>query len=145
MVEKNYLLDYCMTDSKRLAGKKAFITAAGQGIGRATAEAYVSEGAEVIACDINQQTLDELAAIKGITTINLDVTDATAVEQAVADAGAIDILFNCAGFVHSGTILECDEDAWDFSFNLNCKAMYRLARLVIPGMRERGKGALVAA
>lgn len=132
-----------MTDSKRLQGKKAFITAAGQGIGRATVEAYIREGAEVIACDINQQLLDELAAIEGVKAVMLDVTDKAAVEAVVKDTGAIDILFNCAGFVHSGTILECDEEAWDFSFTLNCKAMYRLARLFIPGMRAQGKGSII--
>lgn len=132
-----------MTDSRRLVGKKAFITAAGQGIGRATVEAYIREGAEVIACDINQQALDELAAMTEVTAINLDVTDAAAVEQVVASTGPVDILFNCAGFVHSGTILECDEDDWDFSFNLNCKAMYRLARLFIPGMRDKGQGSII--
>lgn len=132
-----------MTDSKRLTGKKAFITAAGQGIGRATVEAYLREGAEVIACDINQEALDELAAMDGVTAINLDVTDAAAVKQVVETTGAVDILFNCAGFVHSGTILECDEDDWDFSFNLNCKAMYRLARLFIPMMQVQGKGSII--
>ena len=132
-----------MTDSRRLVGKKAFITAAGQGIGRATVEAYIREGAQVIACDINQAALDELAAIEGVIAINLDVTNKDSVEQVVSDTGPVDILFNCAGFVHSGTILECDEDAWDFSFNLNCKAMYRLARLFIPGMVAQGKGSII--
>lgn len=132
-----------MTDLRRLVGKKAFITAAGQGIGRATVEAYIREGAEVIACDINQQTLDELDGMVGVTAIKLDVTDASAVQQVVEMTGPVDILFNCAGFVHSGTILECDEDAWDFSFNLNCKAMYRLARLFIPGMRDKGQGSII--
>jgi len=132
-----------MTDLRRLIGKKAFITAAGQGIGRATVEAYIREGAEVVACDINQQMLDELKSMAGVTTINLDVTDADAVKRVVEQTGSVDVLFNCAGFVHSGTILECDEDAWDFSFNLNCKAMYRLARLFIPGMREKGKGSII--
>ena len=132
-----------MTDLGRLAGKKAFITAAGQGIGRATVEAYIREGAEVIACDINDESLQELSAMDGVTAIKLDVTDAEAVKSVVESTGAIDILFNCAGFVHSGTILECDEDDWDFSFNLNCKAMYRLARLFIPAMREKGKGSII--
>ena len=132
-----------MTDSKRLAGKTAFITAAGQGIGRATVEAYIREGAKVTACDINQEVLDELASIEGVTAINLDVTDPTLVEKVVKSTGPVDILFNCAGFVHSGTILECDEDDWDFSFTLNCKAMYRLSRLFIPGMLEKGKGSII--
>ena len=132
-----------MTDLGRLAGKKAFITAAGQGIGRATVEAYIREGAEVIACDINDESLQELSAMGGVTAIKLDVTDAEAVKSIVESTGPVDILFNCAGFVHSGTILECDEDDWDFSFNLNCKAMYRLARLFIPAMREKGKGSII--
>ena len=132
-----------MSNTKRLTNKRAFITAAGQGIGRATVEAYLREGAEVIACDINQDSLDELSEMQGVTAINLDVTNGEAVRRIVKEVGEIDILFNCAGFVHSGTILDCDEDDWDFSFTLNCKAMYRLSRLFIPGMQARGKGSII--
>ncbi len=127
----------------RLAGKKALITAAGQGIGRASIEKYVAEGAQVIACDINDATLAELAAIEGVTALKLDVTDADAVAGVVATVGALDVLFNCAGFVGAGSILDCDDDQWDFSFDLNVKAMYRLAKLVLPGMLENGGGSII--
>ncbi|MBO9413537.1 MULTISPECIES: SDR family oxidoreductase [unclassified Ruegeria] len=127
----------------RLAGKKAVVTAAGQGIGRASVEQYVAEGAEVIACDINEDTLAELEAIERVSVVNLDVTDADAVAEAIASAGEVDILFNCAGFVGSGNILECDDAQWDFSFDLNVKAMFRLAKLVIPGMVAKGGGSIV--
>ncbi len=133
-----------MSQSKgRLAGKKALITAAGQGIGRASVDAYVAAGAQVIACDINDVTLAELAGIEGVTAIKLDVTDADAVRQVVEQAGTLDVLFNCAGFVGAGSILECDDDQWDFSFDLNVKAMYRLAKLVLPGMLEAGGGSII--
>lgn len=124
----------------RLTGKTALITAAGQGIGRATVEAYVAEGAKVFAADINEAALETLGALEGVTALKLDVTDGVTVKEALSSVGTLDILFNCAGFVHSGTILECDEDAWDFSFNLNAKAMYRLCRGVIPAMLENGAG-----
>ncbi|MCC0043542.1 MAG: SDR family oxidoreductase [Brucellaceae bacterium] len=127
----------------RLAGKKALITAAGQGIGRATAELFAAEGAEVIASDINDGALAELHAIDGITALKLDVTDAAAVEAAIADVGALDVLFNCAGYVANGTILECEEKDWDFSFDLNVKAMYRLIRLTLPAMLESGGGSII--
>lgn len=127
----------------RLTGKTALITAAGQGIGRATVEAYVAEGAKVFAADINEAALETLGALEGVTALKLDVTDGVTVKEALSSVGTLDILFNCAGFVHSGTILECDEDAWDFSFNLNAKAMYRLCRGVIPAMLENGGGSII--
>ncbi|TNF19424.1 MAG: SDR family oxidoreductase [Rhodobacteraceae bacterium] len=127
----------------RLAGKKALITAAGQGIGRATAELFAREGAEVIASDINDATLAELDALPGITALKLDVTDAAAVEAAVAGMGVLDVLFNCAGFVANGAILDCDEADWDFSFELNVKAMFRLTRLALPAMLEGGGGSII--
>lgn len=133
-----------MSNTKgRLAGKTALITAAGQGIGRATAEMFVAEGATVFASDINDAALAELEAIDGITALKMDVTDADAVAAALAKCGPLDVLFNCAGFVAAGNILECDEDAWDFSFNLNAKAMYRLARGVLPSMLENGGGSII--
>ncbi|MEX3007475.1 SDR family oxidoreductase [Hoeflea sp. TYP-13] len=132
-----------MTESNRLEGKTALITAAGQGIGRATAEAYVREGAKVFAADINEGTLAELDAIDGITAIHLDVTDGQAVEAALKKTGPLDVLFNCAGFVHSGTILESDEEEWDFAFDLNAKSMFRLCQKVIPAMVERGGGSII--
>jgi 2-keto-3-deoxy-L-fuconate dehydrogenase len=126
----------------RLHGKIAFVTAAGQGIGRATAEAFVREGARVIATDINAELLAELAKASGCETRLLDVTDANAVATAAREAGAVNILFNGAGYVHSGTILDCDERAFEFSFDLNVRAMYRMIRAFLPAMLasfEQGK------
>jgi len=130
-----------MTD--RLTGKTAFITAAGQGIGRATAEAFVREGARVIATDINEELLAELAKATGCTTHRLDVTDANAVLAAARDAGPVNILFNGAGYVHAGTILDCDEKAFEFSFNLNVRAMYRMTRAFLPAMLDNGGGSII--
>jgi 2-keto-3-deoxy-L-fuconate dehydrogenase len=126
----------------RLAGKRAFITAAGQGIGRAAAIAMAREGAHVIATDVNPDTLTSLAA-QGIETHVLNVRDPAAITAAVAAAGKIDVLFNCAGFVASGTILDCDEDQWAFSFDLNVTAMYRMCRAVLPGMIAQGGGSII--
>src|SRR5450755_3685569 len=126
-----------MTD--RLAGKTAFITAAGQGIGRATAEAFVREGARVVATDINDELLADVARTLRCETRRLDVTDASAVLAATIEANTkstVDVLFNGAGYVHAGTILECDEIAFDFSFDLNVRAMYRLMRAFLPAMLE---------
>ena len=127
----------------RLTGKRVLITAAGQGIGRATAEMFAAEGAEVIATDINDDTLAELDAIDGISAHKLDVLDAEAVGATVKDIQPLDVLFNCAGFVASGNILECDEASWDFSFDLNVKAQYRLIKLVLPGMIKQGGGSII--
>jgi 2-keto-3-deoxy-L-fuconate dehydrogenase len=129
--------------SGRLAGKTALVTAAGQGIGRATAEAFVREGAQVIAADINEAALAELAGIAGLAPRRLDVTDAGAVAALSRDVGPLDILFNGAGYVHSGTVLDCDEAAWDFSFNLNVRSMYLMIRATLPGMLERGRGSII--
>ncbi len=130
-------------NSERLAGKRSLITAAGQGIGRASVEAFAASGAEVIACDINEQTLAELNSLENVTAVKLDVTDAASVEAFAVEIGPLDILFNCAGFVGAGSILQCDEDQWDFSFNLNVKAMYRLSKLVLPAMIENGGGSII--
>jgi len=127
-----------MTD--RLQGKTAFVTAAGQGIGRATAEAFVREGARVIATDINAALLADLAKATGCETQLLDVTDANAVSAAAQAAGAVQILFNGAGYVHAGTILDCDERAFDFSFDLNVRAMYRMTRAFLPAMLASAAG-----
>ena len=130
--------------SQRLHGKTAFITAAGQGIGRATAEAFVREGARVIATDINEALLADLAQASGCETRRLDVTDANAVAAAAQAAGPVNVLFNGAGYVHAGTILDCDERAFDFSFDLNVRAMYRMTRAFLPSMLasfEQGRGA----
>jgi 2-keto-3-deoxy-L-fuconate dehydrogenase len=129
--------------SKRLEGKTAFVTAAGQGIGRATAEAFVREGARVIATDINEALLAELAQATGCETRRLDVTDAHAVTAAAQAAGRVNILFNGAGYVHAGTILDCDEKAFDFSFDLNVRAMYRMTRAFLPAMLEGGGGSII--
>ncbi len=133
-----------MTDKKgRLSGKTALITAAAQGIGRATALAFAAEGAQVFATDINQQMLTEFDGQAGITTLTLDVTDGIAINEILATTGAFDVLFNCAGTVHNGTILQCEEADWDFSFNLNAKAMYRMMRAVLPLMLENGGGSII--
>jgi 2-keto-3-deoxy-L-fuconate dehydrogenase len=126
--------------TKRLAGKTAIVTAAGQGIGRATAELFASEGATVFATDIN---VDLLADIAGCRTRHLDVRDPEEIAAAISEAGPIDILFNCAGYVHAGTILECDEPAWSFSIDVNVTAMYLLIRAALPGMLERGHGSII--
>lgn len=131
------------TQPGRLAGKTALITAAGQGIGRATVEAFVREGATVYACDINDDSIAELNLIDGVSAFHLDVTDAQAVEAAVAKLPTLNVLFNCAGYVDSGSVLECDEERWDFSFDLNAKAMYRLIRLTLPAMLENGGGSII--
>ena len=127
----------------KLTGKTALVTAAGQGIGRATAELFAAEGAQVFATDINPDTLAELDQIDGITAFALDVTDADAVAALPDRVGALDILFNCAGFVDHGDILSCDDAAWDFSFDLNAKAMYRVIRAILPAMLDQGRGSII--
>lgn len=126
-----------------LQGKTALITAAAQGIGRASAEALARAGARVIATDINEVKLAQLHGISGIKTRTLDVLDATAVDAAIAGIGQVDVLFNCAGFVHNGTLLDCTEKELDFAFDLNVKAMYRTIRAVLPGMLARGDGCII--
>jgi 2-keto-3-deoxy-L-fuconate dehydrogenase len=127
----------------RLAGKRTFITAAGQGIGRSTAELYAAQGATVFASDINEASLAELDGIDGITAIKLDVTDAAAVAACAAQVGPLDVLFNCAGFVANGSILDTDDKDWDFSFDLNVTAMYRMIKLTLPAMLENGGGSII--
>lgn len=130
--------------STRLKGKKALLTAAGQGIGAATARAFAAEGAQVYATDLNDQLLQKLAAaLPGIQTRQLDVRDTQAVNALATELGAIDILFNCAGFVHQGTILDCSEEDWDFSFDLNVKSMYRTCRAFLPAMLAAKKGSII--
>jgi 2-keto-3-deoxy-L-fuconate dehydrogenase len=126
--------------ANRIVGKMAVVTAAGSGIGRATAEMFVREGAKVIATDINESAV---SAIPGVTACKLDVMDRTAIQRFAAEIGAIDVLFNCAGFVHSGTILQCTEQDWDFAFNLNVRSMYHLIRAFLPGMLTRGNGSII--
>lgn len=126
--------------SGRLEGKKVLCTAAGQGIGKATAEAFAREGADVLATDINAEAL---SALSGPRTQMLDVRDGDAIAALIEAEGSFDGLFNCAGFVHHGTILDCAESDWDFSFDLNVKSMYRLCRAALPGMVAKGGGAIV--
>jgi 2-keto-3-deoxy-L-fuconate dehydrogenase len=132
----------------RLAGKTAFITAAGQGIGRGAALAFAREGAQVWATDVNAKTLAELEAKDGgggkpVRTRVLDATDEAAIGKLAKEVGQIDILFNCAGFVHHGTILDCTPGDWDFSFNLNVKSMYLVTRALLPGMLAKGGGSII--
>jgi 2-keto-3-deoxy-L-fuconate dehydrogenase len=124
----------------RLEGKIAVVTAAGQGIGRASAELFAREGARVIAADINAQALATLA---GCETHALDLMDGDAIRAFGETVGQVDILFNCAGFVHAGTILTTDEKDYDFSFDLNVKSAYRMIRAFLPGMIARGGGSIV--
>ena len=124
----------------RLTGKRALVTAAGAGIGRAAAEAFAAEGAEVLATDIDEATL---AGLAGMKTARLDVRDAAAVAALVAGKGPFDVLMNAAGYVGHGTILDCDEEDWAFSVDLNLTAMYRLTRAVLPGMLATGGGSIV--
>ena len=132
-----------MNPSSRLKGKTAFLTAAGQGIGRATAVAFAREGARVIATDINPDLLKALAAEIGCTTQVLDVTDAAAIAAAAKNTGAIDVLFNGAGFVHAGTVLDCTEDEWDFGFELNVRSQFRLIKAFLPAMLNAGGGSII--
>lgn len=124
----------------RLEGKTAVVTAAAQGIGRASAIAFAREGATVIATDINETRLKELGSLPNIRTRRLDVLDPDAILAFAKETGAVDVLFNCAGFVHHGTILETEEKDWDFSFNLNVRAMYRLTKAMLPAMLASGRG-----
>jgi 2-keto-3-deoxy-L-fuconate dehydrogenase len=128
----------------RLAGKRAVITAAAQGIGRASAIAFAREGARVIATDINAAALESLQGeAEGITVAKLDVLDPAAIEAFGKATGSIDVLFNCAGVVHAGNILEATEADWDFAFNLNAKAAFRMIRAFLPGMLAAGRGSIV--
>lgn len=126
----------------RLTGKRALVTAAGQGIGRASALAMHREGAQVLATDVNEAALASLAA-EGIATRILNVRDPASIAAAVDAAGPLDALFNCAGFVAAGTILDCDEDQWAFSMDLNMTAMYRMCRAFLPGMIAHGGGSII--
>ncbi len=126
-----------------ISGKIVLITAAAQGIGRASVEAFVKAGAKVIATDVNAEKLRELDGMAGVTTRVLDVLSADAVKQAVTEIGRIDVLFNCAGVVHSGTVLEMSDKDMDFAFDLNIKAQIRTIQAVLPQMLEREDGAII--
>jgi len=127
----------------RLAGKRALITAAAQGIGRAMAIAMAREGAQVLATDVNATLLVDLEAEEGLTTDRLDVMDGSAIASLAREQGAFDVLVNVAGFVHHGSILECDEKAYDFSMNLNVRSMYRMIQAFLPAMLDHGGGSIV--
>jgi 2-keto-3-deoxy-L-fuconate dehydrogenase len=129
----------------RLKGKTALITAAAQGIGRASALAFAAEGASVIATDVNLARLEDLkgAARGPLDICRLDVMDASAITALAGELGAVDVLFNCAGFVHHGTVLDCTEKDWDFTMDLNVRSMYRTIRAFLPAMLKRGKGASI--
>ncbi len=129
--------------TNRLAGKTAVVTAAAQGIGRATVEAFLAEGARVIATDINETLLAELANLPNCTVRKLDVTSDAEVTALAAEVGAIHVLFNCAGYVHHGTILDCDTAAWNVSFDLNVGSMYRTIRAFLPSMLANGGGSII--
>jgi 2-keto-3-deoxy-L-fuconate dehydrogenase len=127
----------------RLAGKRAFMTASGAGIGRAAALAFAVEGAEVIATDIDRAKIADLTGLGVAEVHQLDVRSTAAVEALAEAVGPVDILFNCAGFVHAGTILETSEADWDFAFDLNVKSMHRTIRAFLPGMLAKGAGSIV--
>ena len=130
--------------SGRLAGETALVTAAGQGIGRATAIAFADAGAVVWATDINEPSLAALAQDRpSIRTRRLDVLDAQDIAKFAGEVGKLDVLFNCAGYVHHGNILDCSEKDWDFSFDLNVKSMYRTCRAFLPAMLKAGKGSII--
>jgi 2-keto-3-deoxy-L-fuconate dehydrogenase len=130
--------------SGRLAGKRCLITAAAQGIGRETALAFVREGASVIATDVNQALLASLTEeAPDIELRRLDVTDPAAIAECIAAAGAVNVLFNCAGFVHQGSILECSDADWQRSFQINVDSMFHLCKALLPGLIDRGGGSII--
>lgn len=127
----------------RMQGKRAFVTAAGAGIGKACAIAFAREGAQVFASDIDEKAFAELKAAGVADTFKLDVLDTNAVNDAAKRIGAINVLLNAAGYVHHGTVLECDDKAWDFSFDLNVKSMHRTIKAFLPAMLAGGGGSIV--
>ena len=129
--------------SGRLQGKTALVTAAAQGIGRATALAFAREGATVIATDVNMDKLDEIASTPGVSVRKLDVTDGAAIAALAKDIPTPHVLVNCAGFVHHGTILDCTMKDWDFSFNLNVRSMYLVIQALLPRMLDNAGGSII--
>src|SRR3954467_13873845 len=127
----------------RLAGKVAFITAAGQGMGQAAAIAFAREGAKVWASDLNAKTIGELEGKEGIRTKVLDATDEASIAKVAKEVGDIDILFNCAGIVHNGSILDATTKDWDLAFAVNVKSMFLVSRAFIPGMLKKGRGSII--
>ena len=129
--------------SQRLQGKTAFVTAAGQGIGRAVAEAFAREGAHVIATDLNTGLLDGLAGTANVRVEKLDAMDPAAISAAAQQHGGVNVLFNGAGYVHAGSVLDCSEADWDFAFNLNVRSQFRLIKAFVPGMLKLGGGSII--
>jgi 2-keto-3-deoxy-L-fuconate dehydrogenase len=127
----------------RLAGKTAFITAAGQGMGRAAALAFAREGARVWASDLNPKPLADLEGNEGIRTRTLDVTDEAGIAKAAKEVGEVDVLFNCAGIVQNGSILDAAPKDWDLGFDVNVKSMYLVSRAFLPGMLKKGRGSII--
>ena len=127
----------------RLKGKLAFCTASSAGIGKATAIAFAREGARVIASDIDESGFDELKKAGIAECVKLDARDAAAIEAQAKRVGPVDVLFNAAGFVHHGTVLDCTDEDWDFSFDLNAKSMHRTIRAFLPGILSKGRGSIV--
>ncbi len=127
----------------RLAGKTAVVTAAAQGIGAASARLFAAEGAKVIATDLDEGKLAAFAGTANVTTRKLDVMDKAAILALAKEVGPVDVLFNCAGFVHNGTILDCDDKAWEFSMSLNVRSMFWTVQAFLPGMLAKGKGTIV--
>ncbi|RYF38412.1 MAG: SDR family oxidoreductase [Comamonadaceae bacterium] len=127
----------------RLKGKTALVTAAGQGIGRACALAMAAEGAQVWATDLNPQLLDAYDGIEGIRAVPLDVLDKAAIARLAGTLPPLDVLFNCAGFVHNGTILDAKDEEWEFAFNLNVRAQYWMIQAVLPAMLKKGGGSII--
>jgi 2-keto-3-deoxy-L-fuconate dehydrogenase len=127
----------------RLTGKKAVVTAAAQGIGRATALAFAAEGADVVATDLHPERMADLRDAHGIDVHKLDVTDTAAIASFAQHMGSVDVLFNCAGYVHQGTILDTSEADWDFSFNINVRSMYVMIKALLPAMLASGRGASI--
>jgi 2-keto-3-deoxy-L-fuconate dehydrogenase len=127
----------------RLKGKTALVTAAGQGIGRASVLAMAAEGAQVWASDVNARLLESYAGVANVTVRQLDVLDKAAIHQVAADLPPLDILFNCAGFVHNGSILQATDDEWDFAFNLNVRSQYWMIQAALPKMLAQGGGSII--
>ena len=127
----------------RLKGKVCVVTAAGQGIGAATARAFAREGATVWATDVDRAKLQELAGVAGVQTRRLDVLDKAAIASLAQETGAADVLFNCAGFVHHGAILDATDDQWQFAFDLNVRSMFWTIQAFLPGMLGKGGGSIV--
>lgn len=127
----------------RLKGKTALVTAAGQGIGNATALAMAAEGAQVIATDVNDKLLESFKGVANVQTMRLDVLDKAAIQKAVKELPQCNVLFNCAGFVHNGSILQATDEEWEFAFNLNVRAQYWMIQAMLPGMLANGGGSII--